>query len=169
MTPWGWERYKASKPSQGRRGVKLSETNDHVYKCAPPGMPYIYLQLFPMQIVQTPNEVIEMFEYDHTVRYIFVDGRQHPADRLLPTMATPSAIGMVTLSGRHHRPERKELAGSRGPSRGEKMHIVERIRRVDEKTLQVDLTFEDPKESGPSPAKVQFGLRPNWDILEHVC
>jgi len=53
MTPWGKAQFDAAKPSQGPRGVKLSETNDMVYKCVPPGMPYIYLQLFPMQIVQT--------------------------------------------------------------------------------------------------------------------
>jgi hypothetical protein len=172
MTPWGWERYKASKPSQGRRGVKLSETNDHVYKCAPPGMPYIYLQLFPMQIVQTPNEVIEMFEYDHTVRYIFVDGRQHhPAD-LTPTYNGHSighwdgdtlVVDTIGLNG-------KNWLDRVGHPESEKMHIVERIRRVDEKTLQVDLTFEDPKSYQKAwTAKVQFGLRPNWDILEHVC
>ena len=80
MTPWGQAQLNAAKPSQGPRGVKLTETNDRVYKCATPGMPYIYLQLFPMQIVQTPKEVIEFFEYDHTVRYIFTDGRKHPDD-----------------------------------------------------------------------------------------
>src|SRR5882762_11576430 len=80
MTPWGQAQFNAAKPSQGPRGVKLTETTDRVYKCSPPGMPYIYLQLFPMQIVQTPKEVIELFEYDHTVRHIFVDGRKHPAD-----------------------------------------------------------------------------------------
>src|SRR5690348_2331730 len=48
MTPWGQSQFNAAKPSQGPRGVKLSETNDQVYKCAPPGMPYIYIQLFPV-------------------------------------------------------------------------------------------------------------------------
>ncbi len=79
MTPWGQAQFNAAKPSQGPSGVKLTETKDRVYKCTPPGMPYIYLQLFPMQIIQTPNEVIEFFEYDHIVRHIFMDGRKHPA------------------------------------------------------------------------------------------
>ena len=80
MTPWGQAQFDAAKPSQGPRGVKLTETTDRVYKCSPPGMPYIYLQIFPVQIVQTPKEVIELFEYDHMVRHIYMDGRGHPAD-----------------------------------------------------------------------------------------
>src|SRR5579864_1766190 len=71
MTAAGRAQYEAARPSQGPRGVKLEETNDRVYKCSPPGVPYIYIQIFPMQIIQTPREVIEFFEYDHTVRYIY--------------------------------------------------------------------------------------------------
>ena len=70
MTPWGQAKFNAARPSQGPHGVKLTETTDRVYKCTPPGMPYIYIQTFPMQIIQTPKEVIELFEYDHIVRHI---------------------------------------------------------------------------------------------------
>ena len=35
-----------------------------VYQCYSPGLPYIYLQLFPMEIVQTPEEVID---YSNTI------------------------------------------------------------------------------------------------------
>lgn len=71
MTLWGEEQFKAAKPSQGPRGVSLKETTDKVYKCQPPGMPYIYLQLFPMQIIRTPKEVIEFFELrSHRASYL---------------------------------------------------------------------------------------------------
>jgi hypothetical protein len=171
MTPWGQAQFNATKPSQGPRGFKLSETNDKVYKCSPPGMPYIYLQLFPMQIVQTPEEVIELFEYDHTVRHIFIDGRKHPAD------VTPSynghsighwegdslVVDTIGLNG-------KTWLDRLGHPESTLMHIVERIRRVDDKTLQVDFTFEDPKSyKKPWTAEILFLLHPDWDILEHVC
>jgi len=171
MTPWGWDQFRAARPSQGPHGVKLSETNDRVYKCSPPGMPYIYIQLFPVQIVQTPKAVIEIFEYDHIVRYIFTDGRSHPAD-LTPTYNGHSighwegdtlVVDTVGLNG-------KNWLDRVGHPESEQMHIVERIRRVDDKTLQVDLTFDDPKAyAKPWNAMVRFGLRPVWDILEHVC
>ncbi|MGH9772497.1 MAG: hypothetical protein ACRD4Q_12500, partial [Candidatus Acidiferrales bacterium] len=33
MTAWGLARFKATKPSQGPRGVPLKDTNDMVYQC----------------------------------------------------------------------------------------------------------------------------------------
>lgn len=171
MTPWGQEQYAKAKPSQGPHGVKLTETNDRVYKCAPPGLPYIYIQLFPMQIIQTPKEVIEIFEYDHTVRYIFTDGRKHPDD-LTPTYNGHSighwegdtlVVDTIGLNG-------KNWLDRVGHPESDQMHIVERIRRVDEKALQINFVFDDPKSYlKPWTAQVGFTLHPDWDILEHVC
>ena len=57
-----------------------------------------------------------------------------------------------------------------GHPESDAMHIVERIRRVDEKTLQVSLLFDDPKSyTQPWPAQIGFRLHPDWQILEHVC
>ena len=171
MTAWGQAQFDAAKPSQGPRTVSLAETTDMVYKCWPPGMPYIYLQLFPMKIIQTPKAVIELFEYDHTVRYIFTDGRKHPDD-LTPTYNGHSighwegdtlVVDTVGLNG-------KLWLDRVGHPDSDQMHIVERIHRVDDKTLQVDFTFDDPKSYlKPWTATMRFGLRPNWDILEDVC
>jgi hypothetical protein len=171
MTAWGKAQFDTAKPSQGPRGVSLKETTDRVYKCFPPGMPYIYLQIFPMQIVQTPKEVIEIFEYDHNVRHIFIDGRKHPDD-LTPTYNGHSighwegdtlVVDTVGLNG-------KLWLDRLGHPESDQMHIVERIHRVDEKTLQVDLTFDDPK-AYPKPwtAVLKFRSRPDWDIMELIC
>jgi hypothetical protein len=129
------------------------------------------MQIFPMQIMQTPKEVIELFEYDHTVRYIFTDGRKHPAD-LTPTYNGHSighwegdtlVVDTIGLNG-------KIWLDRLGHPESDQMHIVERIHRVDDKTLQVDFTFNDPK-SYPKPwtAQLRYQLRPAWDILELVC
>src|ERR1700679_622987 len=63
MTPWAQERFKATKPSFGPRAVE--DSNDPVNPttlsavgCFPPGMPRLYLQPFPMEIIQTPGRVI---------------------------------------------------------------------------------------------------------------
>lgn len=171
MTPWGLEQFKAAKPSQGPRGVLLSQTNDMVYQCFPPGMPYIYLQVFPMQIVQTPKEVIELFEYDHFVRHIYIDGRKHPAD-LTPTYDGDSighwvqgtlVVDTIGLNG-------KTWLDRLGHPSSDQMHVTERIRRVDQKTLQIDFTFDDPKSyTRPWNATMRFGLHPTWEIMEHIC
>src|SRR6266700_1578365 len=68
MTAWSKAKYDAAKPSNGPRSNALAVTDDPVLKnCFPPGTPRIYLQPFPVQIVQTPKEVIMIYEYDHTV------------------------------------------------------------------------------------------------------
>ena len=171
MTSWGQAQFNVAKPSQGPRGVSLAETTDRVYKCSPPGMPYIYLQLFPMQIVQTPKEVIEFFEYDHTVRQIFIDGRKHPADRKLSYNGhsighwegDTLVVDTIGLNG-------KMWLDRVGHPDSDQMHIIERIHRVDDKTLQVEFTFDDPKSYvTPWTALMRFRLQPDWDIMEHVC
>lgn len=171
MTAWGMQQLNAAKPSQGRRGVLLAQTNDMVYQCFPPGMPYIYLQLFPMEIVQTPKEVIELFEYDHFVRHIHIDGRKHTAD-VTPTYDGESighwegdtlVVDTIGLNG-------KIWLDRVGHPDSDQMHITERIRRTDAKTLQVDFTFDDPKSyTMPWTATMRFGLHPTWDIMEDIC
>jgi hypothetical protein len=171
MTQWGIERFKAAKPSQGPRGVSLKETNDMVYQCYSPGLPYIYLQLFPMQIVQTPEEVVELFEYDHSVRHIYLDRGVH-LDDLTPTYMGDSighwdgstlVVDTIGLNG-------KTWLDRVGHPSSEQMHIVEHIRRVDKSTLQVDFTFDDPKSYTRSwTAQMRFLLHTDWHIMEQMC
>jgi hypothetical protein len=171
MTQWGIEQFKAAKPSQGPGGVSLKETNDMVYQCYSPGLPYIYLQLFPMEIIQTAGEVVELFEYDHSVRYIYLGNRAHPDD-LTPTYMGDSighwdgsilVVDTIGLNG-------KRWLDRVGHPASEQMHIVERIQRVDKNTLQVDFTFDDPKSYvRPWTAQMRFLLHPNWHIMEHMC
>src|SRR5215469_751507 len=79
MTAWAKERFDKTKPAFGKRGVLVAKTNDPAFQCFPPGVPRIYLHPFPVQIVETPKELMMIFEYDHNVRHIYKD-RKHPAD-----------------------------------------------------------------------------------------
>jgi hypothetical protein len=96
--------------------------------------------------VPTPKEVIELFESDHMVRHIFLDGRKHPAD-VMPSYNGHSighsegdtrVVDTVGLNG-------KRWLDRVGHPDSDQMHIIERIHRVDDKTLQVDFTFDDPR------------------------
>ena len=99
-----------------------------------------------MQIIQTLTEVIELFEYDHIVRYIYTDGRKHPAD-LTPSYNGHSkghwegdtlVVDTVGLNG-------KNWLDRLGHPESDQMYIVERIHRADEKTLQVTSLLTTPK------------------------
>src|SRR3984885_6112366 len=59
MTAWGQEQYQASKSSFGTPSYPLAETNDPIYHvCTPPGYPRVILHPFPLQVIQSPGEVI---------------------------------------------------------------------------------------------------------------
>jgi hypothetical protein len=50
------------------------------------------------------------------------------------------------------------------------LHVTERIRRNDPKTLQVAVTMEDPKAyTKPWGGTMTLGLRPTWNISEMIC
>jgi hypothetical protein len=171
MTPWAEAQYKTAKPSFGPKSFTISETNDPVYQCFPPGVPRVYLHPFPVQIVETPGQVIMLFEYDHMVRRIYTDGRGHPND-LNPTWMGHS-IGhwegdtlIVDTVGFND----KTWLDRVGHPHSDQLRVTERFRRVDQNSLQIDLTLQDPKAyTKPITSTLFFQLKPKWDIMEQVC
>ena len=170
MTPWAKQRYEAARPSDGPKMVSTAQLNDPFYACFPPGVPRIYFHPFAMEIVQTPKEVIQLFEYDHLVRHIYTDGRQHNDPD--PTWMGDS-IGhwegstlVVDTIGFND----KTWLDRVGHPHSDRLHIVERFRRMDAKTMQLDLTVEDPMAyTMPIAKQFVFRQQPTWKIQEHVC
>jgi hypothetical protein len=171
MTPWAKAKFNDAKPSEGPKSVTIKELNDPFYACYPPGIPRIYLHPFAMEIVQTPKEVIQLFEYDHLVRHIYIDGRPHPDDPDPTWMG--NAIGkwegdtlVVDSVGFND----KTWIDRVGHPHSDKLHVIERWRRVDQNTAQMDMTLEDPVAyTKPIKKQYVFLLQPKWDVLEHVC
>jgi hypothetical protein len=173
MTPWAESKFKAAKPNVGPRGVPLSQSNDPVTKCFPPGVPRIYEIRVgqPFEIMQVPGRVIMFFEYDHFVRQIFTDGRPHPKDLITSWMG--DSIGtwdgdtlVVDTIGFN---DKTWLDGD-GHPHSDGLHLVERIRRTCHDAMSIDFTIDDPKAySKPWAAHNNFELRPGWNIGEVVC
>jgi hypothetical protein len=56
-----------------------------------------------------------------------------------------------------------------GHPHSESLHVVERFRRVDQTTLQNDLSFDDPKAyTKPFTGKVVYEFRPQGYVLEDI-
>jgi hypothetical protein len=172
MTPWAIERFKASKPSFGPRTFPIQETNDPVYHgCFPPGVPRIYLHPFPMQILQTADEVVMLFEYDQMRRQIYIDGRPHDTS-VGPTWMGDS-IGhwegdtlVVDTIGMND----KTWLDRMGHPHSDQLHVVERFRRPSRDTLEIAMTFEDPKAyTKPWGTTLIYELKPTWKIMEQFC
>jgi hypothetical protein len=168
MTAWAKEKYKVVESFRTNPNTELS---DPVYSCFPPGVPRIFLQPFPMEIIQIPGRVIMIFEYDHFVRQIYMDRREHPKD-LNPTWMGDS-IGwwdgntlVVDTIGFND----KTWIDKRGHPHSEALHVVERLRRVNHNTLVIDITIDDPKAYTKAwVGRATFQLKPGWNIMEMIC
>ena len=147
------------------------EVDPTVTQCFPPGMPRIMLTPEPFEIFHLPNRVMMFFEYDHFVRQIYTDGRDHAAG-LEPTWTGDSigkwdgdtlVVDTVNLND-------KTWFDLLGTPHSDALHVIERIRRVDHDTLQINFTFEDPKAFTKTwTSQKVFRLRTGWDIMERVC
>jgi len=170
MTEWARERFEASKPTFGPRMVPVQETNDPVYECFPPGTPRVYLHPFPMEIVQTPGRVAMLFEYDHLLRQIYTDGREHRTD--LAPMWMGDSTGHWegdTLVVETVNFNDKTWVDRRGVPHSDQMRVIERIRLLEDGRLRIDVTVEDPIAFTEPWNGQRTYRRVDWDIEEFIC
>jgi hypothetical protein len=176
MTPWGMEKYLATKPSYGPRSVEQSTdyvnpTTGTDVGCLPPGVPRIYIQPFTFEIMQIPGRVIEYFEFDHHVRQIFTDGREHPKDLDLTWMG--DSIGwyegdtlVIDTVGFND----KTWVDRGGLPHSDQMHVTERIRRPTHGALEITVTIDDPKTYTKTWSGYRnYKLEQGWNVKEFIC
>ena len=172
MTPWAQAQYNAAKPSFGPHAHPLMDTSDPLYHtCAPIGFPIIFLYPLPMQIVQSPGEVLMLFEWDSLRHQIFTDGRPH--DMTLGPLWMGDSIGHWegdTLIADTVNFNDKTWLDRIGHPHSDALHVVERFQRKDHEHMLVDITIEDSKAyTKPWTTQIQFGLRPKWTLAEQFC
>ncbi len=124
----------------------------------------------PMEIVHTPQRIFVFFEYAHTYREIWMDGRAVPDD--------PDPTYLGTSVG-HWEGDTLvvETVGFNdetvlnGMPHSDAAHLVERYTRPDLDTLEVNLTATDPKAytkpwtAGP----IKLAWHPDWHLVEAFC
>ncbi len=170
MTAWALERFAQAKPTFGSKSVAVVETNDPVYDCFRPGTPRIYLHPFPMEIIQTPGRVLMLFEYDHTVRQIHTDGREHRTD--LAPMWMGDATGhweSETLVVETVNFNDKTWIDREGVPHSDQLRVLERIRLDEDDNLLIDITIEDPVAFTESWTAQRRYRRVDWNIEEFAC
>ena len=110
--------------------------------------------------------------FGRNIRQIYTDGRPHPAD-LQPTWMGHSigkwdgdtfVVDTVGISD-------VNWLDRMGHPHSDKLHLIERFRRVDDKTLQLNLTIDDPiaytKTWDATPRT--FRIRPDARAGEAIC
>jgi len=161
--PWAEKAYN-------ERKANISK-DDPEARCLPPGVPRMSTTPYPFRIVQTPGLTLIVYEGGaHIWRQIFTDGRPHEKD------PNPSWLGdsigrwdgdafVIDTIGFNG----KSWIDESGLPSTDKLHVIERIRRVDAGHLEIEHTVDDP---GAYTAPWQFTTHPRLlkgELMEYIC
>ena len=171
------ERHGEGAPYQDWAAKKVLESfnsrdiDDPTARCLPPGVPRLHsLGLFPMQIVQTPQQIIMLYEYMNVFRVIPLNAK-HPDD------AEPTYLGdsvahwegdtLVVDVTRFN--DKTWLIGG-GTFHSDALHVTERYTRVDKDQIDYAVVMEDPKVlTKPWTYNTTMMLREGTRVQEYVC
>jgi hypothetical protein len=130
----------------------LADKDDPTLHCTPTAFGTLNVSLFDVgavgQIVQTPKFVVMLTETYHGYQIIPFDGRPHRDT--VPPSNRGEAVGRwdgdtFVVDKTNFTDTSWISAEGRVSYHSDALHIVERYRRVDANTLEIEATLEDPK------------------------
>ena len=165
------------KPAQAAKARTMSEKDDPALRCVPSVVgPHVSLtdQGYIGQIFQTPKFVVLLTETYHGFKIVPTDGRGH-RDDVAPSHRGDS-VGhwegdTLVVDTTNFSTDNWIFDHGNVSFHSEALHVIERYRRVDAKTLEIDTTVEDP-EMLTQPWTVathRLKLAPFDQIMEVAC
>jgi hypothetical protein len=151
------------------RGVAI---DDLTADCLPAGMPHLLTVPYPFELMQTPGRVTFLYEYDSVVRRVPTDGSVVQPD---PDKATYHGDSFGHWEGDTLVVETVNVRDDTqldftGIPHSDALHVTERWRRKDARTLENTVTLTDPKAfAEPFTTTRTYQLKPKWKIAEYVC
>jgi len=163
--PWAAELVK-------QRMADNSKDNPDAH-CLPMGVMQMTSHPFPRKIIQTPAEVVMIYEASGTtVREIFLDGRPLPPADTQPwwngySIGRWEGDTLVVETTGFLDDGWLDVRGSPLTSAGK---LIERYRRPTYGSLEIEVTIDDPKAyTKPFTAKVNNRLLVDSQLIEFVC
>ncbi len=150
---------------------------DDIGQCWPAGLPLIMTRYWPMAMIQIPTAIYMVSGFMNSLRIVYLDGRSHTdPDIIVRTFNGESTgrwegdtlvVDTVGFRGDHHW---MDQGGASIPA-GEQLHIVERIRLInDRKQLEIEYTMTDPEHwEGEWKSTKRFNRVNDEDIQEVSC
>ncbi len=143
--PWSLAKTMSEKPPTGPDNQFDSTTDPWINYCEPPGLIRIYMEPARTKFVQTPEAVYMLHEVMQTFRVVRLNSK-HPDDPD-PTWWGDS-IGwyedkntlVIDTIGTNDKTWLDQL----GHPHTDKLHLIERYKRVNATTLELDATIDDP-------------------------
>lgn len=148
LTPEAQVHYDA-----GQKAAKEGKVyRDDIGQCWPAGMPLIMTRVWPIAMIQLPTAIYMTSAFMNSLRIIYLDGRPHSdPDVVVPAFNGESighwegdtlVVDTKYFTGHHHW---MDQGGAAIPA-SDKLHIIERIRMVNNGTiLEIEYTMSDPK------------------------
>ena len=140
------------RPEVAAKAKTLSDKDDPTLRCIPTAFGTLNVSLYDVgavgQIVATPKMIVMLTETYHGFRLVPTDGRPHPDN--VPPAYRGDSVGRwegdtLVVDTRNFTDNTWISAEGRVSPHSDALHIVERYRRVDANTLEIEATIEDPE------------------------
>lgn len=176
LSAWGRERFDLAKPIHGPRTTSATEANAAELLCLPMGVLGTYYRPRPFEIVQLPDRALMLFEVSIFFRIIHMDGREFPEVPL----HTWNGYSIGHYEGDTLVVETRHIRGWESESNqrwidrlghpfSDELRMIERIRRVDEATLEIEVTIDDPiAYERPFTGTLTFTTK-DFELSEFIC
>lgn len=139
-------------PSAAEKAKTLGDKDDPTLRCIPTAFGTLNVSMWDVgavgQIVSTPKFVVMLTETYHGFRLVPTDGRPHRDD--IPPAYRGDSVGhwegdTFVVDTTNFTDNTWISAEGRVSPHSDELHIVERYRRVDKNTLEIEATINDPK------------------------
>jgi hypothetical protein len=140
--------------------------------CLPMGHMQLHTHSQPRKIVQTKDLIVIIYEANAGLRQIFMDGRPTPSNDPQPWWFGYSRGewegDTLVVESTHFRDDGwLDVNGAPLTSSGK---LIERFRRPNFGTLEIDITIDDPKAyTRPWTVRVNQRLLVDTELIEFVC
>lgn len=140
--------------------------------CLPIGLTQLHMHPQPRKIIQTPAVTVIIYESNGGLRQIFTDGRPLPNNDPQPwwygySIGKWEGDTLVVETTGFRDDVWLDVNGSPMTNAG---RMIERFRRPNYGTLEIDVTIDDPKAyTKPFTVRVNHRIMLNTDLIEFIC
>ena len=168
--PGGLPYTEWSKKVMVERRANGGKADPHQY-CKPPNYPRAWTLPQHTKIIQTPQEIVMLHEFNAAYREVYLDGRPLPVD------PNPTWNGYSTAHWDHDTLV-IETNGIRddmwldiqGSPITESARVTERLKRVSFGLMKVEISVNDPKAyTRPWSVTIEMALQVDTQMLEEIC
>jgi len=159
MQPW------AAEKSRGMKNI-----DDPTVHCFMPGIPRVVGMPFPLEIVQTPNKIVILYEAFRTFRVIPTDGKKLPGEGIASYNGDSVGhwegdtlvVDVTNFNGKIWGPGQMKVTS-------DKYHVVERY-TLNGDTIAYEAVIEDPGVlTGPFVSRSTLRHPPETHVMEYEC